>query len=252
MNTNNNFACIKLSDNTIVCKPAKKQVGGNNGGTWAVNVSALLKDYTSLGEERHLALLFLNIRRYTQLMETDTSVDVPYLVKILFQIFQESIRDAGGTIVETAADSLYAVFGKGEDIRDAMSLALESANTVIQNLKAFNQSYAKPYLGHDIEVCVGLHEGDVLVGHSDHKGQESIEVMGFPMNLMSRLESVTRELNNNLVMSEEAYQSLDNPKPRSTRMSVALKGTAKPVAVRLLGEPYIAQHAQRAKTVTTC
>ena len=61
--------------------------------------------------------------------------------------------------------------------------------------------------------------------------------MGFPVNVAARLESATKELNNNFIISDYAYKFLseNNSAPEK---QIKLKGVSEPFCVRLMGESY--------------
>src|SRR4249919_3105774 len=64
-----------------------------------------------LGEEKELALMFLDIRNFTQFVESHPAFDVIHIIRKLFSSLQCSIENNKGKIVETTGDGLYAVFG---------------------------------------------------------------------------------------------------------------------------------------------
>jgi len=61
--------------------------------------------------------------------------------------------------------------------------------------------------------------------------------MGFPVNIAARLESATKELNNNYIISDDAYKFLieGNSAPQK---QIKLKGVSEPFCVRLMGNNY--------------
>ncbi len=220
---NNNTPCIKMADNSILCRDS-------------LNNRSVL--HTSLGEEKELALLFLDIRNFTAFMEARSVYDVIYVIRQLFVLFSESIKDTGGRVIETAGDSIYAVFGLDSDIKAAVQASVNASSAIFHDLEIFNTTYAQPYFNLNFEIGVGLHKGHVIVGEYDMEYNEHMTVMGLPVNIASRLQSETKELNNNLLISEEAYSLLDKPTDEHEQKTVQMKGVSGPVAVRLMGMPY--------------
>ncbi|OKS88224.1 adenylate/guanylate cyclase domain-containing protein [Mucilaginibacter polytrichastri] len=221
---NNNAPCIRMPDNSIRCKDTL--------------TNETLPLTASLGDEKELALLFLDIRNFTAFMEARSAYDVIYVIRKLFVLFSDSIKEAGGRIVETAGDSIYAVFGLDTDISNAVKASTNASSAIFHDLEVFNATYAQPYFNLNFEIGVGLHKGNVIVGQYDLEYNEHMTVMGLPVNIASRLQSETKELNNNFVMSEEAYRLLDKPDCQHEQKMVHLKGVSGPMAVRLLGSPY--------------
>lgn len=62
--------------------------------------------------------------------------------------------------------------------------------------------------------------------------------MGSAVNIASRLQNATKELNNSLVVSSDAYDLLRQPSSAAQRTTVQLKGISEPLSVYLLGKPY--------------
>jgi adenylate cyclase len=220
---NDKKPCTKMSDNNILCRDKS-----NNHSI----------PHTSLGVEKELALLFLDIRNFTAFMESRSAYDVIYVIRQLFILFSESIKEAGGRIVETAGDSIYAVFGLDNNIKQAVQAAVDASSAIFHDLEIFNTTYAQPYFNLNFEIGVGLHKGNVIVGEYDMEHNEHMTVMGLPVNIASRLQSETKELNNNMLISEEAYSLLSKPGAEHAQKTVRLKGVSEPVDVRLMGVPY--------------
>jgi adenylate cyclase len=220
---NNPNPCIKMADNNILCRDNQ-----NNRSV----------PHTSLGVEKELALLFLDIRNFTAFMESRSAYDVIYVIRQLFVLFSESIKEAGGRIVETAGDSIYAVFGLNANIKKAVQAAVDASSAIFHDLEIFNTTYAQPYFNLNFEIGLGLHKGDVIVGEYDMENNEHMTVMGLPVNIASRLQSETKELNNNMLISEEAYSLLNKPDAEHEQKTVQLRGVSEPIDIRLMGVPY--------------
>jgi adenylate cyclase len=61
--------------------------------------------------------------------------------------------------------------------------------------------------------------------------------MGYAVNIASRLEAATKELNNNFIVSSEIYSLLVAPAAPEPK-SIVVKGVSSPLTVYLLGKPY--------------
>lgn len=219
----NDASCAKMPDNSIICK--------DDTSGWSM-------PYNLLGEEKELALLFLDIRNFTVFMESHPAYDVIYVIRKLFVLFSQTIKKAGGRVIETAGDSIYAVFGLDSDVKEAVQESVIASSAIFHDLEIFNATYAQPYFNLSFEIGVGLHKGNVVVGQYDLELNERMTVMGLPVNIASRLQSETKELNNNLLISEEAYSLLDMHACNPEQRTVHLKGISNPIDVRLLGKPY--------------
>jgi adenylate cyclase len=192
-------------------------------------------------KERELAILFLDIRNFTGLMESQPGQTVIQIVRRLFTAFNQIVKNFEGRVVEVAGDSLYVVFGLETGLKEAVNYAYQAAKGMFQTVNLFNEAYAEPYYGGPLEIGVGLHAGKVFVGEFGLDNAPQLSVMGLPVNIASRLQAKTKELNNDLIMSEDAYQLLSGENTGIQHKTVKLQGINQGQQVRLAGKPYRAQ-----------
>jgi len=193
--------------------------------------------YQSIGEEKELVLFFLDIRNFTPFIENYLPFDVIHIMRRLTSLFSSVINSFKGKIIETPGDGIYAVFGFDEDINSAAENAYNAANKIMGELIILNENYITRYFEHEIEVGIGINAGVVLIGTKGYNNIGSMMVMGFPVVVAARLEELTKELNNNFLVSEYFYSLLnsdDNPEQKK----VYLKGVSEQVEVRLMGEKF--------------
>jgi len=189
-------------------------------------------------QEQELAILFLDIRNYTGLMESHSAQTVVNIVRRLFTAFNQIVKKFEGKVVDVAGDSLYAVFGLQTELKEATSNAYQASKLMFQTVNMFNNAHEgseeKP-----LEIGVGLHAGKVLVGEFGLDNTPQLTVMGLPVNIASRLQAKTKELNNDLIISEYAYQLLaDNVAIAQSQQTIQLQGISNQQQVRLAGKPY--------------
>ena len=188
--------------------------------------------------EKEMALFFLDIRNFTQLVENHQASNVIHIVKKLFSRFQNIIRIHHGRIIETNGDGFYAAFGFNCDIREAVNAAVEAGLIILNTLDKLNVESFEKNLHQRLEVGIGLHAGKVATGNLHVGDQEHMVVMGYPVNVASRLQAATKELNNNFIVSEEVFKMLTIRPPHASSAIVNLKGVAKPHEVYKIGSPY--------------
>ena len=122
-----------------------------------------------LGEEKHLALFFLDIRNFTPFVEMYLPFDVIYLVRKLFDIFHQVITENKGEILETAGDSVYAIFGYETSIKEAADAAITAGFRIHKELETLNKTYGKLFMK-EFQVGIGIHSGKVIVGELNYGG----------------------------------------------------------------------------------
>jgi adenylate cyclase len=192
----------------------------------------------TLGEEKEPALLFLDIRNFTRFVEHHLAFDVIHIVRKLFSAFQKIVESNNGVILETTGDGFYAVFGyKEKEKRKRAQFAVQAANEILESLEYLNKTYFLAHFEEKIEVGIGIHIGKVVSGEVKIAFHNRPIVMGFAVNIASRLQNATKEFNNNLIVSEDIYNLLAHRASWESR-TILLKGVSYPVTIYLLGQPY--------------
>ncbi len=192
----------------------------------------------TVGDEKSMALFFLDIRDFTPFIEKHLPFDVIHIVRRLNILFNEIITLHKGKIIEYAGDGIYAVFGFDEPINEAVNNAYEAGKQILSSLPKLNDNYITKYFDYKIEAGIGLHAGRVIAGKTRVKETNNYTVMGFPVNVAARLESSTKELNNNFIVSEYVYAMLAEQKSVTEQKQINLKGVSEPFVVRLMGKPF--------------
>lgn len=194
--------------------------------------------HRQIGEERKMALMFLDIRNFTPFMEKHLAFDVIHIISKLFHIFQTTINSHNGKIIETAGDGLYAVFGMDNPDENFSEQAVKAGHALLKDIEVFNRKYLQPYFTHRFEIGIGLHSGNVIYGSLNRDMPSHMVVMGFAVNIAARLQNSTKQLNNSFVISEHIVRELDEDLERHPKTHVNLKGISDPLKVYLIGKPY--------------
>lgn len=187
--------------------------------------------------QQQMALLFLDIRDFTPLTGlVDPSVLV-HLMKKLLSVFQRIVHNHQGRIVETTGDGFYAAFGFDRGLIESVNNAVRAGSAILRYLENMNATSFEKNLKRRIEAGIGVHAGEVAQGVVRLGGEDHMIVMGQSVNIASRLQSATKELNNKFVISDRAFSMLKNP-PESIETAVDLRGISDRFVVRLIGPTY--------------
>src|SRR5258705_3372968 len=108
---------------------------------------------------------------------------------------------------------------------------------MLTDLQILNETYLIPYFEEKIEIGIGIHVGKVVTGSVRIGAEDHSIVMGYAVNIASRLQAATKELNNDFIVSSEIYSLLINTSTLEPK-SIVVKGVSSPLAVYLLGKPY--------------
>lgn len=189
--------------------------------------------------EKEMALFFLDIRNFTPLVEKRQAFDVIHIVKKLFSTFQNIIRIHHGRIIETSGDGFYAAFGFDRDVEEAVNAAVQSGRMILKTLENLNARSFEKNLQQRVDVGIGVHVGKVATGNLQLGFKDHFVVMGYPVNVASRLQAATKELNNNFIVSSEVFNVLKDPLlVNNAPVRVNLKGVTGPCELHLIGKAY--------------
>lgn len=190
--------------------------------------------------EKEMALFFLDIRNFTGLAEKHQATDVIHIVKKLFSRFQNIIRIYHGRIIETTGDGFYAAFGFDRDVREAVNAAVQAGIAILNELDHLNAQTFEKNLHQRIDVGIGVHVGKVAVGSLHLGSKDHFVVMGYAVNVASRLQAATKELNNNFIVSSDVFRIVNNPLLQGETVKARLKGVSDLCEMHLIGRAYAA------------
>ncbi len=193
--------------------------------------SAVLNGQVPLaGERREVSILFQDIRGFTTISErTDPAV----LVRMLNQFFTEmvaAVEAEGGIVKQFTGDGVMALFGAPNQYPDSPARAVRAALGMVQRLESLNvrlQEQDFPVL----HIGVGIHTGEVVAGLIGPDKRVEYAVVGDPVNLASRIEGLTKELQATIVISEVTASRLGPEVTLGRTATMAVKGKEKPVQV---------------------
>lgn len=191
-----------------------------------------------LGKELELVLFFLDVRNFTPFIGKNLAFDAMHLIRKLFMVVQNIITANGGKIIEIAGDGVYAAFGLDGNKAHAVQSAVEASVAITEDLKMLNSNYFIPHFHFEVEIGIGLHVGNVITGNIRLGNVDHFVVMGYPVNIASRIQSLTKVLNNNIIVSDLLYNSMENPPANRFATSTNLKGIEGVCQVYLIGQPY--------------
>lgn len=190
--------------------------------------------------EKELALFFLDIRNFTGLAEKHQATDVIHIVKKLFSRFQNIIRVYHGRIIETSGDGFYAAFGFDRDTKEAVTAAVQAGIAILNALDHLNEQTFEKSLRQRIDVGIGVHVGKVAVGNLHLGSKDHFVVMGYAVNVASRLQAATKEFNNNFIVSSAVFRIFNSPLLQGEAVKATLKGVSDPCEMHLIGKAYAA------------
>jgi len=156
----------------------------------------------SIGEEKELAILFADIRGFTEFSEKLPPYDVIYILNRYFYHMGKIISAHDGSIENYIGDGLMALFGL-DDSPSACFRAVSAGLRMIEDI-ARNRHHFEDIYGMSFQIGVGIHYGKVVVGTVGQR----MTAIGDAVNFASRIESANKEYGTELLISEAVYQQV--------------------------------------------
>lgn len=161
-----------------------------------------------MGQEKHVAILFADIRGFTTFSESLPPYDVMYVLNRYFQRMAQVINRHGGTINVYMGDGLMALFGVDNPNR-SVERAVRAGVEMLAALEDLNPSLEMLYRRR-LRIGIGIHYGGTVIGTIGDPSSPKMTAIGDAVNLASRIETANKQLGTQLLISEAAYQETKN------------------------------------------
>lgn len=159
------------------------------------------------GRQQNVAVLFVDIMGFTKLCENATADEEIELLRDYHDRLGKSVFDNSGTLDKYIGDGLMATFGTPTPSAHDPANALNCAFEMIAALDKWNAE--RDLSGKEpVRVGVGLDWGSVVAGDIVNERQLEYGVIGDNVNVASRIEHLTGELNTQLVVSDDLVQAI--------------------------------------------
>ena len=158
--------------------------------------------FEAVGVEREAAVLFIDIRGFTRLIQAKLAYDIVFILNSFFAAVGQSIEAAGGRVDKYIGDGVMAVFEHPDGLPGAARAALEAVMAVDRELATINRRLADE-IAEPLRLAMGLHGGRLVIGRIGWGAAALPTVIGPAVNVASRLESLAKARNVELALSGE-------------------------------------------------
>lgn len=171
-------------------------------------VDNLAESDQPLGEVRAqpVAVLFADIVGFTKMAEAETPERIVDVLRQFHARMEACVFDNHGTLDKFLGDGLMATFGTPETTPEDAANALRCAAAMLQEMEDWNEQRVKEGAA-AIRLSVGIHYGTVVLGDIGSERRLEYAVLGDVVNVASRLEALTRELNARVVVSGQLMEA---------------------------------------------
>ena len=188
-----------------------------------------LQDNPSLlklgGETRELTFLFCDIRGFTPISEKYKSnpQGLTKLINSFLTPMTDIILKSGGTIDKYMGDCIMAFWNAPIDCPNHQEKAILAAKTMRERMRKLDLGF---------NIGIGINTGKAVVGNMGSEQRFDYSVLGDAVNLASRLEGQSKELNTTIIIGEDTYEAVEHLHKRMYRLgTVSVKGKSNKVAV---------------------
>ena len=182
------------------------------------------------GEQREVAVLFVDLVGSTELATRWSATDVVSLLNRFFTIVVDTVDGHGGWVNKFEGDAALCVFGAPLADHGCASNALLAARTLRSRLRE-----ELPGVDAGVAVSAGL----CVAGNVGAENRFEYTVIGDPVNEAARLCELAKRRDGRLLASEAVLDRADADEAACWRLedSVVLRGRSEPTRMAVPAEP---------------
>lgn len=172
-------------------------LGGDN-----IGLKAQPTEQQAAGRERHIAVLFCDLRDFTLLAQKQLPFDTVFLLNRYFETIGEAVEESGGVIDKFIGDGALALFGLNNSIEEACAQALTATARIAKGIDVLNRNFMSE-LDKPLRIAMGMHAGPAIIGQIGYGKASSLTAVGDTINAASRLEGFAKEYDAQLAVSAD-------------------------------------------------
>jgi adenylate cyclase len=173
-------------------------------------VDVLAERDEPLGRVRRqsVGVLFADLVGFTTLAEDMTPEEVMAMLRAFHGRMEEEVFRHGGCLEKFIGDALLATFGVPDVGKRDATDTLACARGMLTALTVWNGERTGQGLL-PLRMGIGLHYGPVVMGDIGSERSMAFATVGDTVNVTSRLQSLTRDLNATIVASTELIEAVN-------------------------------------------
>jgi adenylate cyclase len=180
------------------------------------------------GEERHVAVVFVDMIGSTQLVTSRPAADVVQLLNRFFAVIVDEVDRYCGLVNKFEGDAMLAVFGAPNHLDQPEDKALAASRVIARRLR------------NEIPKCpagIGVAAGQVVAGNIGAKERFEYTVIGGPVNEAARLCELAKSEPGRLLASSDTVNAASESERVhwSLRETVTLRGHDQPTQLAAPG-----------------
>jgi adenylate cyclase len=178
------------------------------------------------GEERHVAVIFVDIIGSTQLVTGRPATEVVGLLNRFFAVIVEEVDRHHGFVNKFEGDAALAVFGAPNDLDNPEGEALAAGRAIARRIRE-----EVP----ECEAGIGIASGETVAGNVGAKERFEYTVIGEPVNEAARLCELAKSTDTHLHASSDTVSNASESERNHWTFgdTVTLRGHGEPTRLAL-------------------
>ncbi len=195
----------------------------------------ILKDPAKLqlgGERRIITVLFSDIRGFTTYSEKRRPEETVNILNEYLDAMTKVIFKNKGTLDKYVGDEIMALFGApahGEPGICAQRAVITACEMMV-SLKQLQEKWVNEGKA-PLDIGIGVNTGEMVVGNMGSTLVMDYTVIGDAVNLGARVEALTRQFNNHIIITEFTYAYVKDIIEAKPLESIKVKGKDIPVMI---------------------
>jgi adenylate cyclase len=178
------------------------------------------------GEEAEVTVLFVDIREFTAFAERASAAEVVSELNAFYERVVPVLVRHGGHANKFVGDGLLGLFGAPERLPDHADRGVAAALDIARVVR---RAY-----GGRLRIGIGVNSGPVVAGTIGGGGRVEFTVIGDTVNTAARVEAITRETDDTVLITEATRCLLHRDHGGfAERGTIPLRGRSEPVKVHV-------------------
>ncbi|MCP4652290.1 MAG: CHASE2 domain-containing protein [Candidatus Omnitrophica bacterium] len=198
-------------------------------------IEEIIKDPSKLklgGQRKVLTVLFSDIRSFTTYSEKRKPEEVVTVLNEYLDEMTKVIFANSGTLDKYVGDEIMALFGAPRYEPPDLSAvhAVKTACAMLEKLALLQEKWKAQGI-EPLDIGIGINTGEMVVGNMGSSLVMDYTVIGDAVNLGARIEALTRQYNNHIIVSESTYEYIKDIVDAKPLEAIKVKGKNIPVMI---------------------
>ena len=162
------------------------------------------------GERREVAILFSDIRAFTEIAERLSPRQLTAMLQEYFEAMSDEVFREDGVLDKYIGDGVMAFWGAPVEQADHADRAVRAARAMIDRLSGLQERWHRAGLP-AFDIRIGINVGVATVGNVGSSRRFDYTAIGDTVNVAARLEELNKAHGSRIIISESTRNQLTIP-----------------------------------------